>query len=289
MMKYNPGKRMAAIGDGGNDVCMIQAAHVGLGIVGKEGRHASLAADFSITQFHHCKSLILWHGRGAYLRSATLSQFIFHRGIIISIIQAIFSSIFYFASIPIFTGWLMVGYTTCFTMFPTFSLVLDEDVTETTVLAFPELYSDLQKGRALNLKTFLFWVWQACCQGGIIVLLAVWLFEESFVRIVSITFTSLISTELVLVFLTMHNHTKLAIYVAQLISIGSYILSIVLLPTYFDVHFMTTRTFVAKVFIIVFSAVFPFAFAKHLHARIYPPQYKKLRRHSEHRFQLSLL
>ena len=85
-----------------------QAAHVGLGIVGKEGKHASLAADFSLTQFAHCRSLILWHGRNAYLRSATLSQFIFHRGLIISFIQAVFSAMFYFASVPIYTGWLMV-------------------------------------------------------------------------------------------------------------------------------------------------------------------------------------
>ena len=42
-------------------------------------------------QFSHCKSLILWHGRNSYLRSATLAHFIFHRGLIISFIQAVFS------------------------------------------------------------------------------------------------------------------------------------------------------------------------------------------------------
>ena len=45
------GKRVAAIGDGGNDVSMILAADVGIGIEGKEGKQASLAADFSITSF----------------------------------------------------------------------------------------------------------------------------------------------------------------------------------------------------------------------------------------------
>ena len=82
-------RRTAAIGDGGNDVSMIQASHCGLGIVGKEGKHAALAADFSLEQFSHCKSLILWHGRNSYLRSATLAQFIFHRGLIISFIQVL--------------------------------------------------------------------------------------------------------------------------------------------------------------------------------------------------------
>lgn len=51
-------KRTCAIGDGGNDVSMIQAAHVGIGLVGKEGKQASLAADFSITQFSHLARLL---------------------------------------------------------------------------------------------------------------------------------------------------------------------------------------------------------------------------------------
>jgi phospholipid-translocating ATPase len=46
------------IGDGGNDVSMIQAADVGVGIVGKEGRQASLAADFSVMQFSHLTKLL---------------------------------------------------------------------------------------------------------------------------------------------------------------------------------------------------------------------------------------
>lgn len=75
------GKRTCAIGDGGNDVSMIQSAHVGVGIVGKEGKQASLAADFSITQFSHLARLLLWHGRNSYRRSAKLSQFIIHRGL----------------------------------------------------------------------------------------------------------------------------------------------------------------------------------------------------------------
>lgn len=50
--------RVCAIGDGGNDVSMIQTAHVGVGIVGKEGMQAALAADFSITQFSHLTKLL---------------------------------------------------------------------------------------------------------------------------------------------------------------------------------------------------------------------------------------
>ena len=122
-VKKYTGKNTCAIGDGGNDVGMIQAADVGIGVEGKEGKQAALAADFSITQFSYLLRLLLWHGRLSYKRSAILSQFVIHRGFIISSIQFVFSCIFYYVSISIYGGYLLLGYTTIFTMFPVFSLV----------------------------------------------------------------------------------------------------------------------------------------------------------------------
>jgi phospholipid-translocating ATPase len=58
LIKEYTKKRVLCIGDGGNDVSMIQAADVGVGIVGKEGKQASLAADFSITQFSYLTKLL---------------------------------------------------------------------------------------------------------------------------------------------------------------------------------------------------------------------------------------
>lgn len=91
LIKEYTKKRVCCIGDGGNDVSMIQAADVGVGIVGKEGRQASLAADFSIEQFHHLVKLLVWHGRNSYKRSAKLAQFVIHRGLIIAVCQTMFS------------------------------------------------------------------------------------------------------------------------------------------------------------------------------------------------------
>ena len=71
---------------------MIQAACAGIGIVGKEGMQASLAADFSITQFSHVARLLLVHGRNSYKRSASLSQFVIHRGLIITTMQVKFTT-----------------------------------------------------------------------------------------------------------------------------------------------------------------------------------------------------
>jgi phospholipid-translocating ATPase len=121
---------------------------VGVGIVGKEGKQASLAADFSVTQFSYLTKLLMWHGRNSYRRSAKLAQFVIHRGLIISVMQAVFSAIFYFAPIALYQGWIMAGYATIYTMAPVFSLVLDRDVSEDLALLYPELYKELTKVRA---------------------------------------------------------------------------------------------------------------------------------------------
>jgi phospholipid-translocating ATPase len=155
------------VGDGGNDVGMILEADVGIGIVGKEGMQASLASDFSILEFGYLRNLILWHGRLSYKRSSVLSQFVIHRGLIISVIQGIFIILFYFVAIPIYNGFLMLGYATVYTSLPVFSLVFDSDTSVDAVLKFPPLYKSLQKGRSLNFKTFCIWVWQSIFQVSI--------------------------------------------------------------------------------------------------------------------------
>ena len=51
LIQQHTGKRTAAIGDGGNDVPMIQEANVGIAIVGKEGRQATRCSDFAFAKF----------------------------------------------------------------------------------------------------------------------------------------------------------------------------------------------------------------------------------------------
>lgn len=97
---------------------MIQQADAGIGIEGREGKQASLAGDFSIPQFSNLARLLLVHGRKSYKRSASLAQFVIHRGLIISTMQAVFSSVFYLSSVALYQGFLMVGYATVYTMFP---------------------------------------------------------------------------------------------------------------------------------------------------------------------------
>lgn len=117
-----------AIGDGGNDVGMIQQADIGIGIVGKEGKQAALASDFSLKEFKHIQKLILYHGRLAFRKSAVMAQFVIARGLTIACMQIMFIFSFFYVSLPIYNGILMVGYTSIFTVMPVFSLVSPFDV-----------------------------------------------------------------------------------------------------------------------------------------------------------------
>lgn len=134
-------KIVCGIGDGGNDVGMIQCASVGIGIEGKEGLQASLASDYSVLKFKNIQTLILWHGRLSYVRASLLANFVIHRGLIITVIQALFMITFYFVSVNIYNGWLTMFYATLFTNFPVFSMILDEDMPKDVVFNYPILYS----------------------------------------------------------------------------------------------------------------------------------------------------
>ncbi|XP_077608828.1 putative phospholipid-transporting ATPase IIB isoform X4 [Crocuta crocuta] len=275
LLQRHTGRRTCAVGDGGNDVSMIQAADCGIGIEGKEGRQASLAADFSITQFRHIGRLLMVHGRSSYKRSAALGQFVMHRGLIISTMQAVFSSVFYFASVPLYQGFLMVGYATIYTMFPVFSLVLDQDVKPEMAMLYPELYKDLTKGRSLSFKTFLVWVLISIYQGGILMYGALLLFESEFVHVLAISFTALILTELLMVALTVRTWHWLMV-VAEVLSLGCYVASLAFLNEYFDVAFITTVTFVWKVSAITMVSCLPLYVLKYLRRKLSPPSYCKL-------------
>ena len=269
-MKTHTTMRTAAIGDGGNDVGMIQEAHLGIGIVGKEGKQASLAADFSILEFRSVKLLLLWHGRLSYKRSAVLAQFVIHRGLIISIIQIIFSFMFYFTSIQIYNGYLMLGYSTIYTTLPVFSIVFDEDVDLGSVIKFPVLYKILQKGRVLNVKTFVAWCVKSIYQGAVIMIGAVLLFEDNFVNIVSITFSALILIEILNVYLEIHK-----LHIVMLFSFIStlvvYFVSMVLLRSTFDVAYIFAWDCFSKIIILTLLCWLPF-FALNILYRIYFPE-----------------
>ncbi|KAF2722135.1 putative phospholipid-translocating P-type ATPase [Polychaeton citri CBS 116435] len=294
LIRHFTKKRVACIGDGGNDVSMIQAADVGVGIVGKEGKQASLAADFSITQFAHLTKLLVWHGRNSYKRSAKLAQFVIHRGLIISVCQTVFSIAAHFEPVALYRDWLLVGYATVYTMAPVFSLVLDRDVDEGLANLYPELYKEVTSGKSLSYRTFFIWVAISVYQGLIIQGGAELLVPSynsnkafdadpdaatnspGFKKMVLVSYTVLVVNELIMVaaeIVTWHPVMIFSILGTAAIFFGS----IPFLGDYFDLAFMLTLGFWWRFAAICAASLVPVYAGKVIRRTVKPPSYRKVR------------
>ena len=269
--------RTAAVGDGGNDVAMIQEADVGIGIVGKEGLQASLAADYSIKEFKSLNMLLLWFGRIAYKNTSMMANFIIHRGLIIAFNQFIFSCIFYFNPVPLYSGFLSFGYSVIFTSLPCISVLLDQDVNKNNVLTFPTLYRVLLKGRELNLKNFIYWFEKSLFQSLIIMFGAILLFRDNiFLKIVTVTFTALIYLEVLNIYLGINKYHWF-MWVSFAAAIVVYLLTILLLKNYLDIYFIFSDagTFF-KIPLISLAAWGPFFIGTIIKKKCFPETIEKL-------------
>jgi phospholipid-translocating ATPase len=274
MKKYTK-KRLCAIGDGGNDVNMINQAHVGIGIVGKEGLQASLASDFSITKFKYLQLLLLWFGRLSYKNTATVCKFVMHRGLIVSLIQFIFSIIFYSTSIPLYNGMLILGYTSIYTNLPVFALLLDKDTDMKNVVKFPDLYVSLLKGREMSIKAFLWWFWKSLFQAAVIVIGALFLFDNLFLKIVTITFTALIFSELLNVYTeikTFHHYMVLTLLGTFVV----YTLSLFFLTNVLDIYYIIEIGIISKILSLTLLSWLPFYIYYRTKAFFFPSSHEKL-------------
>ncbi|TKA74876.1 hypothetical protein B0A55_05035 [Friedmanniomyces simplex] len=293
LIRSHTGKRTACIGDGGNDVSMICAADIGLGIEGKEGRQASLAADFSLTQFSHITKLLLWHGRNSYKRSAKLALFVMHRGLIISLCQTVFSVASAYEPVALYRDWLLVGYATVYTMFPVFSLVLDRDVDEGVARLYPELYRELKLGRALGYAGFGVWVgvsvWQGVVvQGGSEVLVPEYFRRggpagddgtvdtTGFRRMVGVSYTALILNEVLMVCAEITTWHPIMIC-SILGTLGIYFGSLPFLGGYFDLGYLLELGFWWRVAAVTAASWGPVVVGKVIRRRVRPPSARKVR------------
>ncbi|KAK3275786.1 hypothetical protein CYMTET_16101, partial [Cymbomonas tetramitiformis] len=152
------GQRVLAIGDGANDVAMIQEAHVGVGLSGCEGLQAARAADFSFAKFHCLQRLLLIHGRSAYQRTCFISQFCFYKSLLLSFTQILYAFSSAFSGSSLFSSFTIMAYNVVYTSFPVLGYLFNKDLQDSTVLANPHLYRLCQNDSALNDNTAQSWL-----------------------------------------------------------------------------------------------------------------------------------
>lgn len=104
-MKVKDNKVTLAIGDGANDVSMIQMAHIGVGISGQEGMQAVMSSDYAIAQFRFLQRLLLVHGRWSYQRVTKLILYSFYKNMVFALSQFWLSFYNGFSGQTMYDGW----------------------------------------------------------------------------------------------------------------------------------------------------------------------------------------
>ncbi|TLD30819.1 hypothetical protein PspLS_02512 [Pyricularia sp. CBS 133598] len=154
-----PGSLTLAIGDGANDVAMIQASHVGIGISGKEGLQAARISDYSIAQFRFLQRLLLVHGRWNYVRTSKYILGTFWKEIVFYLNQALFARYNAYTGTSLFESASLTVFNALFTLLAVVLMgVFEQDLSAETLLAYPELYVLGQQDKGLNFVKYFGWM-----------------------------------------------------------------------------------------------------------------------------------
>jgi len=159
-----------AIGDGANDVSMLQGAHVGIGIRGKEGNQAVQASDVAISQFRFLVPLLLCHGRRAYRRVAVLLCFMLYKHIVLAMGDIIWAHQCSrrFSGQNAYPEWMGSAFPALITGLPVIvALGYDQDLPDEIVQRYPEVYTEGIDRLHFNPRVFVTWVLTALWHGSV--------------------------------------------------------------------------------------------------------------------------
>ncbi|KAJ1913080.1 aminophospholipid translocase [Mycoemilia scoparia] len=146
---------LLSIGDGANDVSMIQAAHVGVGISGQEGLQAARSADFAISQFRYLRKLLLVHGAWSYHRLSKMILFSFYKNIALYMTQFWFAIYNGFSGQTVYESWSITFFTVFFTVLPPLAIgIFDQFLSARSLDRYPEMYKMGQQREFFNVRAF---------------------------------------------------------------------------------------------------------------------------------------
>ncbi|XP_063723941.1 phospholipid-transporting ATPase IF-like isoform X3 [Symsagittifera roscoffensis] len=167
MVRHSPDKPVTlAIGDGANDVSMIQEAHVGIGVMGKEGTQAVRCSDYAIARFCFLQRALLVHGHWYYNRISILVLYFFYKNVAFMNCQLLYQFYCAFSGQTLFHSFLLTFFNVLFTSAPILLFgIMEQNVPSEKLLKYPSFYKDISQNKMLQWPPFLLWmfycVWHA--------------------------------------------------------------------------------------------------------------------------------
>ncbi|KAL8658674.1 MAG: hypothetical protein Q9226_000845 [Calogaya cf. arnoldii] len=169
-----------AIGDGANDIAMIQEAHVGIGITGKEGLQAARTSDYSIAQFRFLLRLLLVHGRWNYIRTCKYTLGTFWKEFLFYLTQALYQRWVGYTGTSLYESASLSMFNTLFTSLPViFVGIFEKDLSATTLLAAPELYSFGHRNAGFSIRIYAGWIFMASSEAMVVYFLMLGLYGKA--------------------------------------------------------------------------------------------------------------
>ncbi|CAI4048503.1 hypothetical protein SKDZ_13G2880 [Saccharomyces kudriavzevii ZP591] len=226
-----------AVGDGANDIAMIQSADIGVGIAGKEGLQASRVSDYSIGQFRFLLKLLLVHGRYNYIRTSKFMLCTFYKEITFYFTQLIYQRYTMFSGSSLYEPWSLSMFNTLFTSLPVLCIgMFEKDLKPMTLLTVPELYSYGRLSQGFNWLIFMEWVVLATANSLLITFLNVvmWgmssLSDNTMYPLGLINFTAIVALiNVKSQFVEMHNRNWL-VFTSVVLSCGGWLVWCCALP-----------------------------------------------------------
>jgi len=155
-----------AVGDGANDVNMITAAHIGVGVKGVEGNQAARAADYVIGEFKVLSPLILAHGRECYRRNSVVVGYNFYKNLVVVLPHFWYSFNNGFSASNLYDPWMYQFYNMFYTSLPiVLYAVYDAEYSTAFLLRHPEIYALREP---LSLVNFFGWFLLGWLQSAVI-------------------------------------------------------------------------------------------------------------------------
>ncbi|KAL3510901.1 hypothetical protein ACH5RR_030302 [Cinchona calisaya] len=169
LVKDGTKKTTLAIGDGANDVGMLQEADIGIGISGVEGMQAVMSSDVAIAQFRFLERLLLVHGHWCYRRISSMICYFFYKNVTFGFTVFLYEAYASFSAQPAYNDWFLTLYNIFFTSLPVIALgVFDQDVSARFCLKFPLLYQEGVQNVLFSWRRIIGWMLNGVCSAVII-------------------------------------------------------------------------------------------------------------------------